>query len=215
MPVTIDVSQIESWVAIIGGILSVGGILFAGKVRAFFAKPFIAIGKTLTHSNINTKLDSIMKELKPNGGSTLRDAIQRLESRQGMLTAKFIAMLDQPNNPPTFETDAAGRCTWASSSYLSMIGRSFDEISGYGWTNAIHLDDLENVRDEWNLAVEQKRTFEYVYRFRHTSGASIKVSTRAIPTVVQSEIVGYMGFITILNHKKPIANVNLTNVGGI
>lgn len=209
----LDVGQLESWIAVITGLLGLAGILFNKKVREVLASPFVKFGKLLSQSEVNSKLDDIMKELKPNSGSTLRDAVQRLEARQGMLTSKFIAMLDQPTNPPTFEGDADGSMTWVSASFLTMTGRTFDEIKGYGWNNAVHPDDLEDVRHEWGLAIQQKRAFEFTFRFRHVSGDTIRVSVRAVPTVVQGDVVGYMGFVNILGSRKKVQTNTLLNNG--
>lgn len=212
MAISFDVSTVESWIAVVSSALALIGVIFGATVRKHILEaikwPFAAIFNNFGNKDIDTKLEAIMAELRPNSGSTLRDAIEDLRAKtsdlyagQGMLTSKFIAILDQPSNPPIFETDSIGRCTWASASYLTMTGRPFDEIKGYGWTNAIHPDDLHHVRLEWDLAVSQQRVFEHTYRFMHIGGKITKVHAKAVPTIVNGTVSGWMGFLEILSPK--------------
>ena len=222
MPINFDISTMESWIAAISSGLALIGIVFGATVRKHIINiikwPFTAIFNNFGNKDIDSKLEAIMAELKPNSGSTLRDAIEDLRQKtsdlyagQGMLTSKFIAILDQPSNPPIFETDSIGRCTWASASYLNMTGRPFSEINGYGWTNAIHPEDLQDVRREWELAVNQQRVFEYTYRFMHVDGKITKVHCKAVPTIVNSVVSGWMGFIDTLSPKSIKVTTKLGN----
>ena len=136
-----------------------------------------------------------------------------MDAKQNAIISKFTAMLDQPSTPPMFETDAEGKCTWASTSYLQMTGRPIAEVLDWGWTNAIHPDDLEKVRDEWHLAVKQHRVFEYTYRFQHTDGTAIKVKCRATPYMHEGIVSGWMGMVTILPRRAPRSNVELIITG--
>ena len=136
-----------------------------------------------------------------------------VDSKNNAIVAKFTAMLDQPNMPPLFETDADGECVWVSASYIAMTGRPLSELLGWGWTNAIHPDDIENVRIAWERSVRDERIFEHSYRFLSVGGTVTKVRCHATPIINDKEITGYIGVIEILPKRKHSSNAELLFIG--
>ena len=162
--------------------------------------PFNGTHRRLTsmsqdHQRLSEKLDFIVEQLKPNSGSSLRDAINRLEKNQQISEVKMAHYLDTKETA-MFETDKEGLFVWISHGYESLTGRPINDLKNWGWTLAIDPQDLENTRLEWNLAIEQKRTFEYSYRVRHVSGTSTLCYCRAVPTLFNNEIIAWVGVIS-------------------
>lgn len=224
----------EAQITLAVSILGLLSTLFSKNVRKIIFAPFVFLYKSFSNKALESKLDDIIYELTTNGGGSLKDAVKRLESavdasqtaiaavkedveglklqletKQGALIAKFTAMLDQPSTPPMFEANAAGECIWVSSSYIAMIGRPLSELLGWGWVGSIHPDDAAEVRNKWELCVEEKRVFEHAYRFKDINGKTIKVRTRATPIMLNSEVTGWMGMITLMPARKPTSNVEL------
>jgi PAS domain S-box-containing protein len=137
-----------------------------------------------------------------------------VDAKNNAIVAKFTAMLDQPNTPPLFETDAVGECVWVSASYTAMTGRPISELLGWGWTNAIHPSDIADVRSSWERSIREERIFEHTYRFVSVSGTVTKVKCRATPIINDKAITGYIGVIEVLpKRKQNTSNAELLFIG--
>lgn len=75
----LSLSNLSDTSQIVISVLEVGGIIFAG-IR-FFVK-------------LNTRLDRLEEQYKPNGGSSMRDAINRIEVKLSRLEGKFEQHVD-------------------------------------------------------------------------------------------------------------------------
>lgn len=69
-----NLTNVSSISSIAVSLIEVGTILFAG-IR-FFVK-------------LNNRLDKLEEQYKPNGGSSMRDAINRIENKLSKLEGKF------------------------------------------------------------------------------------------------------------------------------
>ena len=147
--------------------LSSAFFILAGLAWAFlkWVVPFFG--------NINrswNELHDIVKELKPNGGSSIKDAVVRLDKAVAQLVTnteiisskQWALVATQPS--PVFETDNEGRCIRANTSYMNLAERDFEQLKGYGWENFLHSEDRELVSDEWQEAVRKRRAFDLRYR---------------------------------------------------
>jgi len=118
-------------------------------------------------------LRDILAELRPNGGSSLRDAVTRLERNLDDNT-KMLRILRWKEKKfantlgvATFETDSVGRCVDANETYLELVGLTIDEVLQDGWRNAIDKDELEDVCHDWDLCVAQGRDFHRTMVYVH------------------------------------------------
>lgn len=149
---------------------------------------------------IYEKTEKLIYEMKPNGGESLRDAINRLEKAVGHLAGGQRAM-DQKlrtmfslSGDISFETDIEGGCIWVSSKYLAVTGRQLEEVRGNGWVLVVAEEDQDRVFSEWCQAISQEREFECVYNIKKVDGGIMKVSCRAFPIRDASNCpVGWFG----------------------
>ena len=140
----------------------------------------------------------VLAELRPNGGLSLRDAIVRVEERQVRFQARMGFVLHEVGEGvATWETDAEGLCIWVSPAYAKMCGRPFDELKGWGWIVAIHHEDVDGVRQDWRLAVEERRPFERHLRVVHAEGSVLSVLSRAVPLAASGKLIGWSGFMEV------------------
>ena len=63
-------------------------------------------------------------------------------------------------------TNAAGEVIDDLTSMQAFSGRSGDEVTGLGWTKAIHPDDMERTIAIWKHAVETGSTYNAEFRMR-------------------------------------------------
>lgn len=125
-----------------------------------------------------------------------------IDNKNNAIVAKFTAMLDQPHTPPLVERNSVGEVVWVSASFITMTGRPLSELLGWGWTNAVHREDVAKVREAWELCIEDGRVFEHEYRYVSTTGFVTKVHCRATPIINNKEITGWVSVFEILPKRK-------------
>jgi PAS domain-containing protein len=134
----------------------------------------------------------IVEQLKPNGGMSLRDSINRIEKRQLLNNNKLNIIID--SSYPMYEMDATGLCIWASNSFLDLTRRNFAEVQNWGWTITVHPEDLDLVRSSWKSCIEDRRAFELRYRIiPKDSHNYLYVVSKASPVTFNGGLVGWIG----------------------
>jgi len=147
-------------------------------------------------STIMDNLEKIKHQLMPNGGSSMRDAIDRIEAR--MIIAEQRQKLLTMDSPfAVFETDANGNCIHVNRTYCRWTGRTTEELEGKGWLNALHPDHRQLVFSEWTTAVTQLREFSMDYKLQAVDGARFDVHCSAFPMFdTKCGLAGWMGIIS-------------------
>lgn len=208
--------SIQTIIVITTSVLGILGVMVGHRIRdgllAAIRWPFEFVWNFFDKKQIESKIDKLVEEL-PKIQQTV-EAIDRVEQntqtlidtielKHGLLTAKFIAFLDQPAFAPMFETSEDGEFLWVSASFVSMVGKPVDEILGWGWVNSVHEDDVDNIRIDWERAIHERRIFKKKVRFVDNDGTVIITDTKAVPVHFNNNIEGWFGFVTILE-KKPL-----------
>ena len=65
--------------------------------------------------------------------------------------------------------------------WLDYLGRSLDDIRGWGWTSAIHPEDLEDLVSKWNSALATGKPYETEARVRRVDGQYRWMLLRKVP----------------------------------
>lgn len=146
-------------------------------------------------ANILDGLDAIKYQLVPNGGGSLRDAIDRIEARQIIHEQRHkLIHMDSPF--AIFETDADGNSIHVNRTYCRWTGRSAEELQGNGWFNVLAPESRSAVFNEWASAMEQSREFSMEYSIIAIAGAKILVRCNAFPMFdSKCRLSGWMGII--------------------
>jgi len=147
-------------------------------------------------SSLGGKLDEIIKELKPNGGSSIKDQLNRLETAVSISQAERLLLLDSiPQG--VFTSDVKGRWIWVNDALRKTVGGSVAEFVGNNWENTICTDDRETVVREWNRAIEQKRDFNLYFNMCSLdTNEPRKVHVIATPANnFDNQIIGWNGVI--------------------
>lgn len=89
-------------------------------------------------------MDKVLAELEPNHGTSMRDAINRIEALvvKSDRTAEAWLNLD---NRPMYMTDESGDMTWCNRAYVTLHGRPKEDLLGMGFMSTIAKHDLERV----------------------------------------------------------------------
>jgi len=141
--------------------------------------------------------EAILVELKTNGGSSLKDAINRIEDRLVRMDGRVNLMLTGEDAVAAFEADHEGLCIWISPAHQKLTGRGLDEVKGRGWFSFIHDDDCDHVREAWLSAVTGGWPFSTRFRIVRLDGAVIHVHSTANPLMAGLRVVGWSGLISV------------------
>lgn len=100
--------------------------------------------------------------------------------------------------------EAVGDIIWTNSPEGRMMGAQLDwsrftgqkqaDYEGFGWSAAIHPDDLAPTLEAWKEAVAQRRRFDFEHRVRRVDGAWRICAVRALPLLDETgAIVEWVG----------------------
>jgi PAS domain S-box-containing protein len=135
--------------------------------------------------------------------NVLASMLQRRKSEQALRDseARFRALAESvPEIVWTAQPD--GRCDYVNRRWQDFTGMSFEAAAGFGWTNALHEDDVQYSKARWMASMRSGDPFECEYRFRRADGSYRWCLGRALPMRdEQGRIVKWFGNCTdIDNH---------------
>lgn len=145
--------------------------------------------------SIMSTLDDIKKEVKPNGGSSLRDSIDRIESLQSKHNLINTAQLSV-SNVAYWESDNKGRFVVVSQAFCRLLAVSESEIKGSNWATMLHKEDKANVLREWADCIKFERSFSMEFRFVRPNKSVVKVEAKAYPLINKGQMIGIWGRVT-------------------
>lgn len=76
--------------------------------------------------------------------------------------------------------DAEGRTTYASDSFLNLVGMTQEECSNYGWGNVLHPDEREETMKAWKECVRTGGFWDREHQFRGVDGGWHHVLGRGV-----------------------------------
>lgn len=187
-------ANIELIISLTGG----SGIL--GILWKYIIKPRLIMIKKM-YDQLNQlsealpKIQEIYSEIKPNGGASLRDAVNRIEStvnKQRLYTKTLIKSF--PGG--TFNADEVGGLADVNKNVCTLLGRTESELLKDNWVKWIHPEDRSAVITEWARCLDHNSDFDMDFRFVLPDRTSKKVSMVAYQ--VRDEYSGLHGFIGTL-----------------
>jgi PAS domain S-box-containing protein len=90
--------------------------------------------------------------------------------------------------------DAAGRNTYASESFLRMIGSTQQQCSDIGWSDLLHPDDVQDTLAAWFECARSGSSWYREHRFRGADGRFHPVLTHGVPIKAEDgKVVGWAG----------------------
>ncbi len=134
-------------------------------------------------------LKNIQKELRPNGGSSLRDAINKIDTKVTALSSKLAAMqashdiMSDTLNICRWASDVNGKIIFINSPLKRLLG-STDDLSllGDGWTNSVLKEDRDNTICEWMRCVNAGIEYNDDFRVLNLQKGIIRITSHAKPS---------------------------------
>jgi PAS domain S-box-containing protein len=175
-----------------------GGITALGTIVVVLWNVGVAWRKKVTEatSYLNNISNALSREFTPNGGSSLRDAINRIELRQ-ILIENRCNLLITDWDYGVFELDEKGCCTNVNKTYCHEIGCSRDEVIGLSWLQAVAPEWRGRVLEAWEasakLNIELDMRCEY---YNKATGKNVPVHVRANRLLAyDKKIIGWLGVV--------------------
>ena len=102
-----------------------------------------------------------------------------------------------------FRTDAQGKTIYVNPSWCELSGMDEQSALGDGWLKAVVPDDMQTVRYNWNVSVDNQKPSQAEYRFIRTDGSIVWVMGMTIPEYnMHKKLVGYIGTIIDITQRK-------------
>ena len=77
--------------------------------------------------------------------------------------------------------NAAGECTYVNPAWQRLTGLDLESARGMGWEKAVHPEDREAFREQWQAALTRGRSIEMECRLLHTDGHTVWAMVAAAP----------------------------------
>ena len=187
--------QIEIWSSRIAGITAIAGAIYGIYVSA---------RKTVSKIfNISNRIQYISEQLESNGGTSLRDTINRIEARQVQTEQRERAFLQTHPNM-MFELDLSLGLVWANRTFLDTLDVDSDTVAGYGWHNIISEKDRDRVLDQFETAKNAVRNVNTCAKLIVSSDLSQTIETNIVATVMRSSNGDCSGYLVTINTIKKL-----------
>jgi PAS domain S-box/PAS domain S-box/PAS domain S-box len=134
---------------------------------------------------------------------TVLDITERKKSEEALKkTQQLFQILAQASPVGIFRTKSDGSTTYVNPKWLELSGLTNDEAIGFGWLEAIHPDDREQLDLRWKSDVQSQKSSVAEYRFLRPDGSIVWVIGSAVPEKRDNEVTGYIGTITDITERK-------------
>ena len=145
-------------------------------------------------------IEGVVQDLQPNSGTSLRDAVMRIEGRLIVMERVQQAVF-QDGDVGVFQCDADGRNTYVNRTYCRKIGASKDQMMAFGWRSFISPEERDNYDDEWQPAFMEGREVFLPLKFRNPkTQRTVETEMTIYPiTDRQSKVVQFLGIVRFMN----------------
>ncbi len=151
-------------------------------------------------SELYVTIEKISEEFKPNGGSTLRDSIDRIEQKLKLQDEKILGII-KSSPIGTWVSDKQGKCIDVNRMLCTILDRTESEIKGDNWLNWVHPSDANEVYVNWNRAITNQIDFDMKYRFVLPDGKIQAVHATAYQLKSDSgDVIGFLGTMLAIGH---------------
>ena len=147
-------------------------------------------------SKLISNVDCLVADLKPNGGSSLKDQINRIENRliRGEMRSRALI---RDYECGIFECDMNGNNIYVNRTYCKMINVPSSKLLGKEWLNFIHPIHKNHYEVVWSEHFENCEEIEVDIIMINSNEDAIPVKIKAYPLKddTQTRCVGYFGMI--------------------
>lgn len=149
------------------------------------------------------KMALVVKSVLPNSGSSMSDALNRLELAVLALQAKgdtnmAIAEALLWNHPKAmFRCDETGRNQFVNNAYAELLKVDNECLLGLNWRSYVHHDDLIGYDALWTTALQERRSCWFHIRMVNSEGDTIDTSVQFTVLRCEEKFCGFLGIVEV------------------
>jgi PAS domain S-box-containing protein len=107
-----------------------------------------------------------------------------------------------------WRTDGHGRVDNGMASWRAFTGQSVEQVAGWGWLDAVHADEREQVREHWLRCVRGRDLFEMECRLRSAAGFYRAFIARGVPIIGDDgEVREWIGVCTDVTERNEMSRL--------
>ncbi|SCX29592.1 Blue-light-activated protein [Agrobacterium sp. DSM 25558] len=134
-------------------------------------------------------------------GIDVQERSQR-EAAIAISNSRFRTAMDAVNGV-LWTNSADGRMIGEQHGWARLTGQKYEEYQGYGWSKALHPDDVSATVEAWHQAVGTRSMFVHEHRVKRHDGVWRHYTIRSIPILdVSGDIVEWVGVHTDVTHQR-------------
>jgi len=125
----------------------------------------------------------------------LRDVTERKRAEEALRRSEALyRAIGESIDYGVWVCDAHGRNTYASESFLKLVGITQEQCSNFGWGDVLHPDDAERTLAAWKECSRTGGIWDIEHRFRRVDGEYRPILARGVPIRNEhGEIVSWAG----------------------
>jgi PAS domain S-box-containing protein len=155
-----------------------------------------------TLRKVETALPTLLQvaeEMKPNGGNSLRDRVDKISKQLLYQDGARRLSYDLPPEGAFYECDDNGGYVYVNRQWTRLTGLSYEDSLGDGWLSGVHPDDRPTVAEEWWDCIKHRREFDLSFRLVSHDDVVTKVNSHARVLKDNSgALIGFIGVNTII-----------------
>lgn len=143
-------------------------------------------------------VEEILAEVNPNGGSSLRDSVNRIEDT--LLTVSGTqSAINQDAPQGIFRCTVMGENLEVNRTYCRMLGATKEQLMGYGWRSYVSPKQRKGYDDEWQQAFLEGRDIDINLMFVNpTTKNRVDVLIKSYPIKVDGNPYQIVGVVELV-----------------
>lgn len=144
-------------------------------------------------NDMQSTLNEIRGELRTNGGSSVKDAIMRIDGKMEYVQAR-LKNQDETAEHPIFDLDASGDMTITNCAFRELVNADDQELLYRKYVSRVHPDDKSRLLQDIQQAIDNAMPLDTNVRFRTSINAYVGIRLFANPDVRSGgKLMGFFG----------------------
>ena len=181
------IENVFQYLTLLKLVIGIIGAVLVSPIYRLLKKWIIRMKELYTISDRLKKLDDIYAQLIPNGGSSVRDSIDRIE-RKLAFNSEWIRITDRDSGRIVVHLDKNGNLEWANRAWLDVFGLDLQDALGQGWLSVLDRETYLSVSSEIEDALTDLRDINVSFTIN-----GIEYTLKAKVLKQGNMLYGYLG----------------------